>query len=63
MLEAIVPYGEAAMIAYLGGRPDQFCAPETARAMAAAAWHRREVRLLGGGLSDFRAATRTQARK
>jgi nicotinamide mononucleotide (NMN) deamidase PncC len=40
LLEAIVPYSEAAMIAYLGGRPDQFCAPETARAMAAAAWHR-----------------------
>jgi hypothetical protein len=40
VLEAIVPYCEAAMIDYLGGRPEQFCSPQTARAMAAAAWHR-----------------------
>ena len=40
LLEAIVPYSEGAMIAWLGGRPDQFCAPETARAMAVAALHR-----------------------
>ena len=60
VLEAIVPYGEAAMIAYLGGRPDQFCAPETARAMAAAAWHRaRKYETAAGDCPDFRAATRS----
>ena len=47
LLEAIVPYSEAAMIAWLGGRPDQFCAAETARAMALTALRRRaEVRLV-----------------
>ena len=40
LLEAIVPYSEGAMIAWLGGRPDQSCSPETARAMAVAALHR-----------------------
>ncbi len=42
VLEAIVPYCEGAMIAWLGGRPEQFCAPQTARAMAAAALHRAQ---------------------
>jgi nicotinamide mononucleotide (NMN) deamidase PncC len=40
ILEASVPYSEAAMIAWLGGRPDRFCAPETARAMAMVAFLR-----------------------
>ncbi len=40
LLEAVVPYCETAMIAWLGGRPDQFCSQQTARAMAMAAFHR-----------------------
>jgi nicotinamide mononucleotide (NMN) deamidase PncC len=34
MLEAVVPYGEGALVAWLGGRPEQFCSLRTARAMA-----------------------------
>ncbi len=60
VLEAVVPYSEAAMIAWLGGRPDQFCAPETARGMAAAAWHRaQKYDFSAGDCPDFRAATRS----
>jgi len=40
LLEAVVPYCEAAITRWLGGRPDQFCAPRTARAMAMVAFHR-----------------------
>ena len=40
MLEAIVPYAEPALARFLGGRPDQFCSPATARAMAMAAYRR-----------------------
>ena len=40
MLEATVPYCEPAMIAWLGGRPDQFCSDPTARAMAVAGFNR-----------------------
>jgi len=40
VLEAVVPYSEPAMIAWLGGRPDQFCAEPTGRAMAMAAYLR-----------------------
>ncbi len=40
VLEAVVPYSEAAMIALLRGRPDQFCAEPTGRAMAMAAYWR-----------------------
>ena len=46
VLEAIVPYCEASMLAWLGGRPDQFCSPVTARAMAVAAFGR--ARTYGG---------------
>ena len=42
LLEAAVPYSQAAMVAWLGGRPDQFCSSTTARAMAVAALVRRE---------------------
>jgi len=34
VLEVVVPYSAGAMIKWLGGRPDQFCSPHTARAMA-----------------------------
>ncbi len=40
VLEAVVPYSEGAMIDLLGARPDQFCSPPTARAMAMAAFQR-----------------------
>ena len=40
VLEATIPYAEQAMIDWLGGRPDQFCAPRTARAMAVRAFFR-----------------------
>lgn len=34
ILEAIIPYSQKALCRWLGGRPDQFCSPRTARAMA-----------------------------
>jgi nicotinamide mononucleotide (NMN) deamidase PncC len=40
LLEAVVPYSAAAMVAFLGSRPDEFCSAPTARAMAMAAFHR-----------------------
>lgn len=40
LLEAVVPYSAPAMIAFLGGLPDEFCSAATARAMALAAFHR-----------------------
>jgi len=40
ILEAVVPYSQAAMTAWLGGRPEEFCSSGTARAMAMAAFHR-----------------------
>ena len=56
LLEAVVPYSQAALESYLGGTPDQACSEETARAMAMAAWIRARrltagnaVRLIGAG--------------
>lgn len=46
LLEAVVPYSAPALVAWLGGKPDQFCSPRTARAMAMAAYER--ARLLAG---------------
>jgi nicotinic acid mononucleotide adenylyltransferase len=40
LLEAVVPYSQAALEEFLGGAPDQFCSEPTARAMAMAAWMR-----------------------
>lgn len=40
VLEALVPYSEPAIVAFLGGRPDQFCSNRVARAMAMAAFQR-----------------------
>lgn len=40
VLEAHIPYSQAALESFLGGKPDQACAPDTARAMAMAAFHR-----------------------
>lgn len=40
LLEADVPYSAAALTAWLGARPESFCAVETARSMAMVAWLR-----------------------
>ena len=40
VLEAVAPYCEAAMIDWLGGRPDHFCTPQIARSMALVAFNR-----------------------
>lgn len=40
VLEATVPYAPEALVDWLGGRPEQFCSPATARAMAMAAYRR-----------------------
>jgi len=40
VLEASVPYAEAALADQLGGEPDQACSLATARALAMAAWQR-----------------------
>lgn len=40
VLEAVVPYASGALARFLGGRPEQFCSDQTARAMAMAAWQR-----------------------
>jgi hypothetical protein len=40
VLEAVVPYSAESLAAWLGGRPDQFCSPPAARAMAVVAWRR-----------------------
>lgn len=40
LLEAVVPYSAPAMVAFLGGMPDEFCSAATARAMAMAAFGR-----------------------
>jgi len=43
ILEAVIPYAEPALVAWLGGRPDQFCSSRTARAMAVVAFRRARV--------------------
>lgn len=40
LLEAVVPYSEAALTSWLGKRPEHFCTEETALAMAAVAFQR-----------------------
>ncbi|MCS7306013.1 MAG: hypothetical protein NZ602_13020 [Thermoguttaceae bacterium] len=40
LLEGIIPYAEEAMVQFLGGRPDQFCAAATSRAAAMVAFRR-----------------------
>lgn len=40
LLEAVVPYAAAAMDEWLRARPEHYCAPQTARAMAMAAFER-----------------------
>jgi nicotinamide mononucleotide (NMN) deamidase PncC len=45
LLEAVVPYCEASLVSWVGGRPDQFCSVAMARAMAVVAFCR--ARTLG----------------
>ncbi len=40
VLEGVVPYSAAALRRFLGAAPEHYCAPETARAMAMAAFQR-----------------------
>ncbi len=40
LLEGVIPYAEEAMVQFLGGRPDQFCAAPTSRAAAMVAFRR-----------------------
>lgn len=64
VLEAVVPYSAKAMTDWLGGVPDQFCAEETARAMAMAAYLRacrladRDTALAGVGVTASLASDR-----
>ena len=43
LLEAVVPYSPPAIVAWLGGPPDEFCSAATARAMAMVAFQRARV--------------------
>jgi hypothetical protein len=52
ILEAVVPYSQAALEEFLGGTPDQFCSEPTARAMAMAAWMR--ARRLAGDVDPYK---------
>ena len=40
VLEAVVPYAAPALIAWLGAKPEHFCEPRTARAMAMVGFQR-----------------------
>ena len=40
VLAAAVPYSQAALVEWLGGVPDEYCASRTARAMAMAAYEK-----------------------
>lgn len=43
LLEAVVPYSPSAVVAWLGGPPDEFCSAATARSMAMVAFQRARV--------------------
>jgi hypothetical protein len=68
VLEAIVPYSSVALDRLLGGKPDQYCAEPTARAMAMACYERAkelsgaktssEGRLIGLGCTASLASDR-----
>jgi nicotinamide mononucleotide (NMN) deamidase PncC len=55
LLEAVVPYSAAALVAWLGSQPDEFCSAVTARAMAMVAFQRgcryEETDLLPAGVA------------
>ena len=48
VLEAVVPYANAALTEWLSREPDAFCSADTALMMAAVAWQ-RAARLAGEG--------------
>jgi nicotinamide mononucleotide (NMN) deamidase PncC len=48
VLEAVVPYANAALTAWLSREPDAYCSADTALMMAAVAWQ-RAARLAGAG--------------
>ncbi len=54
LLEAVVPYAAASMIAWLGGVPDHFCSSATARAMAMTAFYRAKKYEAADGIADGR---------
>jgi hypothetical protein len=58
ILEAIVPYSSAALNDWLRRPPEQYCSPETARAMAAVAWERARALAAAAGDPPFPAETR-----
>jgi hypothetical protein len=49
LLEAVVPYSEAALTGWLGRKPEQFCVEETALAMASVAYQRAGALAATGG--------------
>lgn len=49
VLEAIVPYAARSLTQFLGARPEHFCSPRTARAMAMAAYWRAIELTAGDG--------------
>jgi nicotinamide mononucleotide (NMN) deamidase PncC len=51
MLEAVVPYSSPALDDFLRAKPEQYCSPHTARAMAMAAFER--ARRLTGDATDL----------
>jgi nicotinamide mononucleotide (NMN) deamidase PncC len=52
VLEGVVPYSAAALRRFLGAAPEHYCAPETARAMAMAAFQRALCLAKEEGLSE-----------
>ncbi|KKH45298.1 hypothetical protein [Methanosarcina sp. 1.H.A.2.2] len=53
VLDAVVPYGMAAMDRFLGRKPDKYCSEKTARLMAMVAYQRAlELSKGSGGLAD-----------
>ena len=54
LLEAVVPYAAASMIAWLGGPPDDFCSSATARAMAMTAFCRAKKYETADGVAEGR---------
>ncbi len=52
LLEAVVPYSQAALSDWLEGEPESFCSRETALNMATVAWHRARGLARRSGLTD-----------
>jgi len=52
LLEAVVPYSQAALSDWLEGEPESSCSRETALSMATVAWHRARGLARRSGLTD-----------